>query len=70
MYVCMYIYIYSLSVLYIVFCFVKLLAMAIVITKANVKGKRLTYACIMYTFDILCDHFYIYGAMECGKMSK
>jgi len=21
----------------------------------------------MYTFDILCDYFYISGSMECGK---
>jgi len=63
-----YIYIY-LSVLHIVFFFVKLFAMTIAITKAIVKAKSLTFVCITYTFDILCDYFYIYGAMECGKMN-
>jgi len=44
--------------------------MTIAITKVTVKAKSLTFACIMYTFDILGDYFYICGAMECGKMNK
>ena len=44
--------------------------MTIAITKATVKAKSLTFAFTMYTFDILCDYFYIRGATECGKMNK
>jgi hypothetical protein len=41
--------------------------MTIAVTKVIVKAKSLTFACIMHTFDILCDYFYTYRAMECGK---
>ena len=44
--------------------------MTIAITKAIVKANSLTFACIMYTFDILCDYFCIYGAMKCEEMNK
>jgi len=44
--------------------------MTIAITKATVKAKSLTFACVMYTFHILCDYFCIYGAMESVKMNK
>ena len=44
--------------------------MTIAITKATVKAKSFIFACIMHTFDILCDYFCIYEAMECEKMNN
>jgi hypothetical protein len=61
------VYIFPFS-LHIVFCFVKLLAMTFAMTKAIVIAN--CFAFIMYTFDILCGYFYIYGDMECEKMNQ
>jgi hypothetical protein len=44
--------------------------MTTAMTKAHVIANTLTFECIIYTFDILYDYFYIYEAMECEKMNK
>jgi hypothetical protein len=63
---CVYVYIY-LSVLHIVFCFVKLFAMTIAITKATVKAKSLTFSllCIPLIFYVT-----IFTSMELWNVEK